>query len=364
MKYDIDLDYIRKLDRIHPYPAKFTIDIALKFIEQYSKEKDLILDPFCGSGTTLLASKILNRNSIGLDINHVAILISKFKILRLTNQDLMYLNNFDLNNNIEITNLHAYNNINHWFKKDCIIALSNIKYQIIKYSKYNEKYLVFLNTIFSSIINIVSNQDSDTRYASIEKTYLNKEYVFNKFYEKLKIAIEIYKNINITNKSISKILLTNSKILSDKVKKNSISLIFTSPPYPNTYDYYLYHKHRMLWLDYDVNFSMKNEIGSRREYSSLKLPKEKFNNDLLEIFKQLNLVLKNDGFIIIIMGDGKINGEIYDAKKELIELFQALKWEIICYDYTELDQTSRSFVKSYRTKNKKEHIFILKKEIL
>ncbi|WP_028330770.1 DNA methyltransferase [Brachyspira alvinipulli] len=102
MKYDIDLDYIRKLDRIHPYPAKFTVDIALKFIEQYSKEKDLILDPFCGSGTTLLASKILNRNSIGFDINHVAILISKFKILELTNKDLMYLDNFDLNNNIEI----------------------------------------------------------------------------------------------------------------------------------------------------------------------------------------------------------------------------------------------------------------------
>lgn len=106
---------------------------------------------------------------------------------------------------------------------------------------------------------------------------------------------------------------------------------------------------------------MLNEIGSRREYSSLKLPKEKFNNDLLDIFTQCDEVLKNDGFIAIVMGDGKIAGKIYDAKNEIIAICQKLKWNLIDYSSSELDKTSRSFAQSYRTKNKKEYILVFKK---
>ena len=54
------------------------------------------------------------------------------------------------------------------------------------------------------------------------------------------------------------------------ISDNSIDIIITSPPYANTYDYYLYHKFRKRWLDLDVKFAQYNEIGSRREYSSLK----------------------------------------------------------------------------------------------
>ena len=154
----------------------------------------------------------------------------------------------------------------------------------------------------------------------------------------------------------------NSKKLTQKIEKDSVSLILTSPPYPNTYDYYLYHKHRMCWLDYDFKFSMENEIGSRREYSSLKLPKEKFNNDLLEIFTQSNYILKNGGFIVLIIGDGKIAGKIYNAKEELLPICKSLRWKLIDYSFSELDKTSRSFVQSYRTKNKKEHIMVFQKE--
>ena len=77
----LDLINLRKLDRIHPYPAKFTIDLALEYIEKYSKDFDLVLDMFCGSGTSLLGAKMLNRKSIGFDINFIAILITQVKTL-------------------------------------------------------------------------------------------------------------------------------------------------------------------------------------------------------------------------------------------------------------------------------------------
>lgn len=46
-------------------------------ILRYSKEGEWILDQFLGSGTTLVEAKLLNRNSIGVDINEAAISISR-----------------------------------------------------------------------------------------------------------------------------------------------------------------------------------------------------------------------------------------------------------------------------------------------
>ena len=355
-----DLANLRKLDRIHPYPAKFTLDLALEYIEKFSKEFDLIMDMFCGSGTTLLGAKALNRNAVGFDINFIAGLITRGKLLDLNIKDLSYLRQFKPK--FTQMPLYHYESIEHWFKPAAIQALSSLKEQIKLYANGDEKYLTFLHLIFSSIINLASNQDSDTRYASVEKPYINEFYVVNKFNEKLDNALEIYENLMFESKAQTSVYLHNAKALTQKINKNFVSLVLTSPPYPNTYDYYLYHKHRMCWLGYDFKFSMTNEIGSRREYSSLKLPKEKFNNDLLEIFSQANIALKNNGFVVLVMGDGKIAGQMYNAKDELLPLCESLKWKMIEYSYSELDKTSRSFTQSYRTKNKKEHIMVFQKE--
>ena len=49
------------------HPAPFPLDLPLNCIK--STNAEIVLDPFCGSGTTLLASKLLNRNYIGIDIS-------------------------------------------------------------------------------------------------------------------------------------------------------------------------------------------------------------------------------------------------------------------------------------------------------
>ncbi len=64
----------------HRYPAKFIPQIVSRLAEKYTKEGDLIVDPFGGCGTTLVESKVMGRPSIAVDINPVAILITKAKI--------------------------------------------------------------------------------------------------------------------------------------------------------------------------------------------------------------------------------------------------------------------------------------------
>ena len=51
------------------HPTQKTIDVMMRMIKNSSNEGDIVLDPFCGSGTTCLASKYLKRNYIGIEIN-------------------------------------------------------------------------------------------------------------------------------------------------------------------------------------------------------------------------------------------------------------------------------------------------------
>mgnify|MGYP001338140517 FL=1 len=50
------------------HPATFPIALAKKVIELFTHEGQLLLDPFVGSGTTLLAASDLNRNAVGFDL--------------------------------------------------------------------------------------------------------------------------------------------------------------------------------------------------------------------------------------------------------------------------------------------------------
>src|SRR3989304_2958664 len=72
-----DMGYLTH--NIHAYTAKLIPQIPRYFIEKYTSREDVVFDPFCGSGTTLLEAMLLARNAIGIDINPLATLISEIK---------------------------------------------------------------------------------------------------------------------------------------------------------------------------------------------------------------------------------------------------------------------------------------------
>lgn len=65
------------------YPTEKNIDLLKFIIESSSNKGDLVLDCFCGSGTTLVAAQELNRNWIGIDKSEHAIKITKKRLLAL-----------------------------------------------------------------------------------------------------------------------------------------------------------------------------------------------------------------------------------------------------------------------------------------
>lgn len=79
----------KHVHRLHPYKGKFIPQLVEYFLDQHTDEfkkevffkpDDIVLDPFCGSGTTLVQANELGIHAVGIDISEFNALISNIKI--------------------------------------------------------------------------------------------------------------------------------------------------------------------------------------------------------------------------------------------------------------------------------------------
>lgn len=69
------------------HPAPFPVELPYRCIKLFSYEDDIVLDPFAGSGTTLIAAMRTNRKSIGVDIEEQYCELAKNRVLNEKNQE-------------------------------------------------------------------------------------------------------------------------------------------------------------------------------------------------------------------------------------------------------------------------------------
>jgi 16S rRNA G966 N2-methylase RsmD len=249
---------------IHSYTAKLIPHIPRYFIEKYTQKDDIILDPFCGSGTTLLEAKLLDRNAIGIDINPLAVLISEVKTKLL---DIEELNLAIHSVKEEIRNSDGkvfsieFPNIDYWFCRKAQYELSKIKFSIEKLNgRFNENIHKFLLTCLSSIIR--KSSYADPRMA---KTYKSKRVIekvkrgwiptpIQYFEDALNKNFERIKSLSkhpISNNNYVKVFQGDAKKISTILNQNGfnkVDFIITSPPYINAQDYFRSYKLELWWL--------------------------------------------------------------------------------------------------------------------
>ncbi len=349
----------------HPFPAKFIPQIPRILIEQFSEPGDTVFDPFCGSGTTLVESSLLGRNSIGTDINPISILASRVKTTPLDADQVGLVSSTvsAIKDRIQEGRLSQdipeFHGRDHWFMEHVQHELAMQREVILEMTGDDTPERLFLDLAFSSVVNRVSNQDSDTRYAAIEKD-VPQGRATALLEAKVDSMLPRMAEFSSSATGLTRVELADSRELGF-LDESSIDLLVTSPPYANTYDYYLYHKHRMNWLGLNWKDAMDDEIGSRNKHSSKKEEIGLYSDDMQRSFEHFARVVRPGGHAILVIGDSVIRDVLHKADDIVRNIAEPLGFEWVdCVTY-DLGLASKMFSRAFRRTDKEEHIILLRR---
>ncbi len=292
---------------IHVYPARMLPQIARILIDHFSEKGDLVLDPFCGSGTVLLEASLAQRKSVGIDINPLATLIAQVKTTPIDPQKLW--SDLSLITDLIETRIasvrdgqkpptYEFDNqkqIDHWFKKEVQRDLSIIKSALESLAQSDS--LDFFKVVFSDTVRKVSN----TRNNEYKLYRLSKEALegyqpdtFGTFQSFAKKGIDgmtrLYERVKGLEYPVPHV--RNENLLSTNLENEKFDLMVTSPPYGDshtTVGYGQFSKFPLIWLggQYSLNIPTCGKMLGGRKRDDALIPSDTFH-------EQLDMIRKND----------------------------------------------------------------------
>jgi SAM-dependent methyltransferase len=348
----------QSLHGIHPYPAKFIAEIPRALIAEFAPQSGtLILDPFCGSGTSLVEAQRAGYEAVGVDLNPIACRISRVKtgpaprtlgLAASRCRDTAAATTGEVPADIP--------NLSHWFQPQVSDAVSALKAAI--QSEAPSDCRDALELALSSILVRVSNQDSDTRYAAVSKEITRKQ-VLDLF---LEAAGRLEAALRARPACGAEVKVLESDILSIKpdVIGRRVGLVVTSPPYPNAYEYWLYHKYRMWWLGHDALRVKEREIGARAHFFGGGAKAGDFEHQMAGVFRLLDKVCTDDAAVCFVVGDSKIHGRIVDNAESLKAAASASGFVAEGHVMRNMRASKKSFNLAH-ARIRQEHILVFKR---
>ena len=345
----------------HNYPAMMIPQVAARLIEKYGKSANLLFDPYCGTGTSLVEANVRNINAVGTDLNPLARLIAKAKTTPINIQTLdLYLKDFNdwifsLRFGIKKNNLIVipkFDNIDYWFTKDVQIKLAVLKHYIDHID--NESIKDFFFVAFSETV----RESSLTRNGEFKLYRISEKnlksfnpdvygIVENKLSRNRKGLTEFMNHKQ--NNSTSKVYSFNTvfKIPSEILPDNSVDIVVTSPPYGDSRTTVAYGQFSRLanqWLGFkDASKLDKELMGGKRpvkiEKFGIKILDEiieqignkdekrvkdvySFYKDYLSSIKNISKVVRKRGFVCFVVGNRRVKSITLPTDKITSEMFK------------------------------------------
>lgn len=349
---------------IHKYPAKFIPYVPKWAISKYLKDdkKKLVLDPFCGSGTTLVEAILNSHDCIGIDIDPLAVLISKVKTTRIEPKKLLNVKR-DVLSRIEKPPKQLFRpeleTLEHWFNDKSIHDLGLLRSIIDEYKEDKDIY-DFLIVTFSSIIRKVSNADDQSQKTYVSHTNIKTPpLVLPIFVKRLELysnrLIELYEQAN----KHSNVIVTKNDARSltglwEKNNWNQVDLAVTSPPYIKAIDYIYNQMAEYFWIG-DIfgletqkkqNVYKKEYVGTKQVSAKIyknHIPKTgideidvlvakikekdlkhayivaKFFVDMEQNFKEVQNILNENSHYVMVIGNNSVSGYNVPSHEFLIK---------------------------------------------
>ena len=327
----------------HVYPAMMIPQIARALIEEYAPEGKLqtILDPYMGSGTTLVEASVKGVDSIGTDLNPLARMMSKVKtthfdegLVNAQFAEILFQLSFYDSSKVINRNFERISNYTYWYLEEVLLKLSYLNQLIDEYAKDCD----FFRLVLAEIVREVSF----TRNGEFKRFRMSKDKIanynpnpFELFEKKVKRNLEGLCAYNkISQRANVAICDFNSTygIPQDVIAAGSIDLVVTSPPYGDsrtTVAYGQFSRWANEWFGFDNAKNLDNELmggGKCREvkFNSVELAEtlskirtldEKrywevisFLNDYYLSILNVSKVVRVGGRVCYVVGDRRVKG--------------------------------------------------------
>jgi len=231
LNWSLSFDNLRERDttkhvhRLHPYKGKFIPQLVQYFIDDhlddfkkdiYFRSGDVILDPFAGSGTTLVQAHEMGIHAIGIDVSHFNCMIAETKLL---DYDLPVLENEVKKIRQAITNYETDSKITD-FETELLARMADFnnkyfpnpefKYKIQRGQINENKYAVEKEKEFLKVYNnLVKKYDIELNHFSAKK-FLDRWYIKN-IRKEIDFAFGQIKKIkDVKNKKILAVILSRT----------------------------------------------------------------------------------------------------------------------------------------------------------
>lgn len=378
---------------IHPYPAKFIPQIPRHLIANLSLRGELICDSFGGSGTTALEALLLGRSVLSIDVSPLAKIIGEAKTTSLTDEGKDCLENFlrsllklSANPSIFREELFQYNdsirpfipeipNVAKWFHPNAVTELAYLRWRIENLDFTDAKRLA--RGVFSKSILKSSFQHEETRYSARERDVQGGD-VLQIFAGSLSVALKkaqmlrphiglrqaTFKTLDLAAASVHRANTeaTINDIPEGELTENSVSLIVSSPPYPNATDYFLYHRFRLFWSGFSPDEVKKREIGSHLRYQKEATGFHLYLTEMRPCLLNMFHILKPGRYAVLVLGDAIFKGITYRTAEQVANIAAEVGFDVVGRISRPLHKTKRSFSPNAR-RLRSEELLVLRKPL-